>query len=295
MRAQENDRALDQDVASAQGHVQIDDPNRQLPEDLDRRVAALQPGDAQALVTLVRLNPDFIDAILTQASAIVGNQTVAQAIELLTAAPATVESPAQGRPVLPDYSLDGFDYDSSVLTLEGGDIAGDHVRFILMYPELRYKVLNGLALAHPELLDEAMERLHQLEAQRGEAEERKATEEEAANPNGAAPPSEAPAEAARTTEPAEVSQPTREEAAWIVGAKSYNAAHPEQVEEFNRMTQNACVGADGMLDPCLVSDWQAAHGVSPDGRVGPKTVEASRHAAGIGTPVPMPEGDLGLE
>ena len=290
MRAQENDRALDQDAAVVQGHTQIDDPNRQLPEDLERRVAALQPGDAQALVTLVRLNPDFVDAILTQAATSAGNQTVSQAIDLLSAAPVTAEAaPAQGAPVTPDYTVEGFDYDTSVLTLEGGDVAGDHVRFILMYPELRYKALNGLALAHPELLDETMDRLHRLEKERGtEQDERKATEQEADGTGGADAPTEKPAE----HEPA---QPSHEEAAWIVGAKAYNAAHPEQVEEFHRVTNNACVGPDGVADPKLISDWQAAHGVAPDGRVGPRTVEAARHAAGIGTPIAMPEGDLGLE
>lgn len=285
MRAQENDRALDQDVEPAQAHAQIEDPNRQLPEDLERRVAALQPGDPQALVTLVRLNPDFIDAILTQAAATAGNQTVSTAIDILMAAPATAAPAARGAAITPDYSVEGFDYDASVLTLEGGDVAGDHVRFITLYPELRHKVLNGLALAHPELLDEAMERLHRLEQARGiEDDEKKDTEQAAADAG-----SEAPVEAPATQASAQ------EEAAWIVGAKRYNAAHEDQLEEFNRVTQGVCVGQDGVADPKLISDWQAAHGLQPDGRVGPKTVEAARHAAGIGTPIPMPEGDLGLE
>lgn len=298
MRAQESDRELDQELAPGQATVTIDDPNRLLPAELERKLAALQPGDVQALVTLARLYPDFLDAILTQAGSIVGNHTVAQAIEQLTAAPITTAgqgeggeqeaavAPARGAPVTPDYSLEGFDYDSSVLTLEGGDIAGDHVRFILLYPDLRYKVLNGLAHAHPELLDETMERLHVIERGRGqEEEERKETEQEATEGDGQGAAQAAPKEG----------EGGEQEAAWIVGAKRYNAAHAEQVEEFNQHTKNACVGPDGELDPRLVSDWQAAHGVTPDGRVGPMTVDAARRAAGIGTPVPMPEGDLGLE
>lgn len=296
MRAQESDRELDQELAPEQATVTIDDPNRLLPEELERKLAALQPGDVQALVTLARMYPDFLDAILTQAASIVGNHTVAQAVEQLTEAPvvagpesagegeqAQVVAPVRGRPVDPDYSVDGFDYDSSVLTLEGGDIAGDHVRFILLYPDLRYKVLNGLAHAHPELLDETMERLHVIERGRGdEEEERKETEQQATEGDGQGAAQKAP-------------EGGEKEAAWIVGAKRYNAAHPEQVEEFNQHTQNACLGPDGVVDPKLVSDWQAAHGVTPDGRVGPMTVDAARRAAGIGQPVPMPEGDLGLE
>lgn len=298
MRAQESDRELDQELAPEQATVTIDDPNRLLPEDLQRKLQALQPGDVQALVTLARMYPDFLDAILTQASSIVGNHTVAQAIEQLTAAPVTaapdsaeqgevqVIAPARGRPVEPDYSVEGFDYDSSVLTLEGGDVAGDHVRFILLYPDLRYKVLNGLAHAHPELLDETMERLHVIERGRGdEEEERKETEQQATEGDGQGAAQKAP----------QGGEGGEKEAAWIVGAKRYNAAHPEQVEEFNQHTKNACMGPEGVLDPKLISDWQAAHGVTPDGRVGPMTVDAARRAAGIGTPVPMPEGDLGLE
>jgi beta-glucosidase-like glycosyl hydrolase len=98
------------------------------------------------------------------------------------AAPATAAPAARGAAITPDYSVEGFDYDASVLTLEGGDVAGDHVRFITLYPELRHKVLNGLALAHPELLDEAMERLHRLEQARGiEDDEKKDTEQAAAD------------------------------------------------------------------------------------------------------------------
>lgn len=298
MRAQESDRELDQELAPEQATVTIEDPHRLLPADLERKVAALQPGDVQALVTLARLYPDFLDAILTQAASLVGNHTVAQAIDQLTAAPITAApeaeqqgeqaaaAPVRGQPVAPDYSVEGFDYDSSVLTLEGGDVAGDHVRFILLYPDLRYKVLNGLAHAHPELLDETMERLHVIERGRGQEEdERKETEQEATEGGGQGAAQKASPEG----------EGADKEAAWIVGAKRYNAAHPEQVEEFNQHTKNACLGPDGVVDPKLVSDWQAAHGVTPDGRVGPMTVDAARRAAGIGTPVPMPEGDLGLE
>jgi hypothetical protein len=66
--------------------------------------------------------------------------------------------------------------------------------------------------------------------------------------------------------------------AWVAGAQRYNAAHAELVSEFNEATQGACKGADGELDAQAVARWQAQHGVAADGKVGPHTLSAARHA-----------------
>lgn len=63
---------------------------------------------------------------------------------------------------------------------------------------------------------------------------------------------------------------------WVAGARSYNLAHAGLVADFNAATQQACVNAEGKLDPLRVADWQEAHGLAADGRVGPKTLEASK-------------------
>jgi hypothetical protein len=284
----ENERSLELEPnAPVAVHSEMVDPERKLPPELGARLSRLQPGDAHALVALVREFPDFDDAILTQAAAIVGNQTTGQAIELLVAgnaAESEAATPTRGRPPVQDYSVAGFRYEESVLTLEGGDVVGDHLKFIAMYPELRNKVIDGLGQANPSLVDDLLARLAAEETAQDQAELREQTEREA---EGAAKDGDSEVETAPREE--------AKEASWVTGAKRYNAAHPEEVAEFNRVTRDACVGVDGVVDPALVSDWQAAHGLSPDGRIGEFTVEAARRAAGIGRPVPMPEGDLGLE
>jgi peptidoglycan hydrolase-like protein with peptidoglycan-binding domain len=259
------------------------DPDRRLPPELWMRIVNLQPGDARTIVTLAHQYPEFVDAILTQAAGTAGNHAVAQATEMLAANPVTeAVAPQRGHAIAQDLSYDGFDYTSSVLTLEGGDIVADHLKFLGMYPHLRTKVLQGLGEAHPELFDDMLERLHAHDKGKGkEASEKKITEAEV--------------EATGGGDVATAPKEEKKEATWITGAKRFNAAHAEHVDEFNRVTDNSCVGTDGVLDPALVSDWQVAHGVTPDGRVGAETVDAAKRAAGIGHPIPMPEGDLGLE
>ncbi|HEX6838143.1 MAG TPA: peptidoglycan-binding domain-containing protein, partial [Polyangia bacterium] len=58
-------------------------------------------------------------------------------------------------------------------------------------------------------------------------------------------------------------------------ATAFNERHAAEVAEFNQLTQNACIGEDGKLDPAAVKDWQRQHNVTPDGKVGPKTVAAA--------------------
>jgi murein L,D-transpeptidase YcbB/YkuD len=53
-------------------------------------------------------------------------------------------------------------------------------------------------------------------------------------------------------------------------AQRYNSAHPELAAEFARLT-----GVDpGSIR--MVSEWQAAHGLTPDGKIGPQTIAAAR-------------------
>lgn len=295
MSTHENEKALEveQEAAPAAVHATVEDPDRKLPPELWIRVINLQPGDYQTLVSLTRQYPDFVDAILTQASAVAGNRTVSQAIEVLAAnpvseTPAAATGPVRGRPTGYDYSAEGFDYSTSVLQLEGGDIIGDHVKVIAMYPHLRSKILDGLLHAHPELFDETLDRLHKAEGKLSGPTEKELTEKEQKSGGGQGETEATETESHQSGRPKDEAK----EASWITGAKRFNAAHAEEVAEFNRVTKDACLGPDGNLDPKLVSDWQASHGIAPDGRVGPATVDAARRANGIGHPIPITDEAL---
>jgi hypothetical protein len=62
---------------------------------------------------------------------------------------------------------------------------------------------------------------------------------------------------------------------WRKGARAYNAAHHALVEQFNAVTGDAC-GSGSDVDPEQIARWQKTNGVSPDGRVGPRTFHAAR-------------------
>ncbi len=67
-------------------------------------------------------------------------------------------------------------------------------------------------------------------------------------------------------------------------AKKYNNAHPEHVSKFNELTNDSCM-VEGQLDIGLVVAFQAKHGLSADGMVGPHTIGAAHHAKKtVGTP-----------
>ncbi len=307
MSTHEHEKALEQEVAPQQAQAVVEDPQRQLPPQIWNRLMHVQAGDAQALADLVRQNPDFSDAILTQAAstASIGNRTVAAAIDLLAAAPATEaappqqEMPAQGRPVQLDFSLEGFNYDDpNVQLLLNDDLIEDHVKFIEKYPHLRRKVMDGFLdrTNDRKMLDLFLDRLQAAEGKSATGpSEKEITEKEAAAESKEGTGVGNATEATETERPqAETSEATHneKESAWIVNAKRFNAAHPEEVAEFNRVTKDACLGPDGNLDPKLVSDWQASHGIAPDGRVGPATVDAARRANGIGHPIPITDEAL---
>jgi hypothetical protein len=64
---------------------------------------------------------------------------------------------------------------------------------------------------------------------------------------------------------------------WVADARRYNDIQEYLVEEFNDLTDYICLNDDsGKLDPKAVADWQRAHGLTADGKVGPHTVQAAR-------------------
>lgn len=67
------------------------------------------------------------------------------------------------------------------------------------------------------------------------------------------------------------------EPAWVAGARAYNAAHPELVDEFNELTSNvARLDGEGKVDPQAVARWQSHHGLAADGKIGSHTVAKAR-------------------
>jgi len=69
------------------------------------------------------------------------------------------------------------------------------------------------------------------------------------------------------------------EPAWATGARTYNDAHADLVAEFNAATNNSCLDATGQVAPEAVASWQRLHGVADDGRIGPRTLAASKTKA----------------
>ncbi|MCU1278458.1 MAG: hypothetical protein JWM53_2004 [bacterium] len=72
----------------------------------------------------------------------------------------------------------------------------------------------------------------------------------------------------------------RRDAAHDADAAAFNERHAAEAAEFGRLTNDACLGEDGKLDAAAVKEWQREHGVTPDGKIGPKTLAA---AGGSGT------------
>jgi hypothetical protein len=92
-----------------------------------------------------------------------------------------------------------------------------------------------------------------------------ALHDESDGPQKAAPPA-APKVAPAAAEPA-----------WLAGARSYNDAHPELVDEFNELTGDVCrLDGAGKVDLQAVARWQTHHGLAADGKIGHHTVAKAR-------------------
>lgn len=98
-----------------------------------------------------------------------------------------------------------------------------------------------------------------------------------ASPEQVQQEAEAPASESQSAEP-------EPESGWVVRARAFNANHPDEVALFNHATGYACT-VGGEVDPNAVANWQAANGVSPDGRVGKETADAAWELM----PVEMPQ------
>ena len=267
-----------QDVAPPQAEQQdVKGPSEEAR--VEALVMVLEPGDHEHLASLLRQHPGMRDAILIAAAQWVGNETISRALELLGEAPtqAPEVEPAMQDQVAVEEATETppaqFDWLTSPLALEGNfeGRVQEHVDFIHAHPALRETVLAQCAELEPALADAVREALQ-------------------------APPVALDAEAPAPTEqiqeevaevaPEPEKQTKKEAPGWVVRARAYNQAHANLVAEFNELTHFACVGpmdwidGDGVdsleVDPYLVAQWQQDAGLSPDGRVGPATLDAAK-------------------
>lgn len=167
-----------------------------------------------------------------------------------------------------------------------------------------HALLAKILKQHPEIRDEIIARANQvcgndcvakaLQILAG-GEEEQATEEEEDGKSADAPQPEpaAPAEVAPQQSAPEQSAPTQSETSeeetedeapkrvrlnrsQIARAIKYNESHRHFVRKFNKLTRHKLEGeSDEDVDPNVVAKWQAAHGLDPDGKVGPNTIAAA--------------------
>jgi hypothetical protein len=151
------------------------------------------------------------------------------------------------------------------------------VAYIKQHPAHREKVLAGVLEWDPHLFDGVM---------RGLA---------APAPEAEPAPCVTPAEIKEEPTSAEQKVEKKAESGWVTRAKEYNRCHPGLVDKFNQLTLYVCFSeTEPDVDPVKVADWQQAHGVPPDGRVGPQTVAAAEkqeEPAPAAEPAPVTAAD----
>lgn len=260
-------------------------------------LTVLEPGDYQLLAQALANHPEMREQILERATQLLGNDTVAKALQSLAGVQepesagerTTAEAPAattQGPAAEQDNN---FDYTTSPLALEYDEKAKekDHVDFMLANPQVADQVIAqaaeidlNLALNVADQYDAAAAAPKEEPAQQEETppavieETSKAAADEVRGEKpqqDEAPTAVTAQEAVENVEP--VVEPEKE-SGWVVRAREWNAEHADDVARFLAATGGACT-VDGVLDPNLVAQWQARHGVSVDGRIGEQTVEAA--------------------
>lgn len=274
-----------------QEEAAFEQPPAQQQDDVLLNLMVLEPGDHELLAQMIRNYPHLREQILERASADLGNDTVAKALQTLAGIPepeAPSEKAASEAPspaVQADTAQEPeFDYTTSPLALEYDEEAKikDHADFMRANPQVADQVLTQAAELDPNLavlslleLETPMiasaEQSEETPQQVVEETSKAAAEDIAAEQQTTAPApvtaEEAVQEAAPVVEP-------EKESGWVARAREFNTEHADEVARFLAATGGACL-VEGMLDPNLVAQWQAAHGIEVDGRVGPGTADAA--------------------
>ena len=256
-------------------------------------LSVLDSSDHKLLAQVLRDHPDLHEQIIARASADLGNDTVAKALEVLAGVP---EPEAPSEKAAADAPADGaqsgaateetFDYVTSPLTLEYDQNAKvkDHADFMLAHPEVADQVLAqtaeldvNLALQVAAEYDGAAGKPQEAPQQEEtppqviEETSKQAAQEVKAEPKSEEAAAQAPAQEVVEAKP---DKEPEQESGWVVRARGFNAEHADDVAQFLAATGGACL-VDGALDPNLVAQWQSRHGVDVDGRIGQQTVDAA--------------------
>jgi hypothetical protein len=231
------------------------DQTHGLPPHVYAQAMRLGPADAPALADLLTLYPDLSERILSVAAPQVGNAAVQRAITM-----AQNKSKARGRQGSLNQDemhefLDDAPAPAKTQGKPGTLTQAEMHEFLDDAPAPATQGKPGTlsqAEMHEFLDDPAPAKTQGKPGTLTQAEMHEFLDD---------------APAAATAEPA-----------WVAGARKYNDAHAELVSDFNELTNNSCLDANGQLDPQAVARWQQQHGVEADGRVGPHTLAAARHA-----------------
>jgi hypothetical protein len=250
-----------------------------LPQPVYEQVMRLGPGNVEGLRDLLARYPNFSQGILSVASHHMGAAAVRQAVK--RPGGLTQDQIRPGG----EFALEG-DAPKPGLTQDqirpGGEFAleGDAPKPRLTQDQIRPGgefALEGEA-PKPRLTQEQIRPGGEF-ALEGDAPKPRLTQEQIRPGGEFALEGNAPTAAAVP--------------AWVAGARKYNEAHTDLVSNFNVATGGSCLGSDGQLDPQAVSAWQRAHGLDPDGKVGPLTVAAAQRvsakpaSAGTGAGIPV--------
>jgi hypothetical protein len=136
-----------------------------------------------------------------------------------------------------------------------------------------HELLASLIRKHPDMQDKIVEEARKwvddatvkkaLELLGGEEEEASAASASETAADSDAEPGGSP----------KGSHDRKNEPGWVTRARAFNKRHDSDVTMFNYATKWSMAPDGTNPDPYLVAEWQAAHGLAPDGRVGEKTAQ----------------------
>lgn len=276
------------------------------------QVQGIQPGDAARLSVFLQQYPEFRDEIITAAQTHLGNATVQRALsagQMVGQAPTEdmrdmiddappVDAATEVAPVAPAIEAaavgvapDSNTWESVQLRLDAEPLTSNDIALAIKgYPEFREKIIT---YAQDQVgADVVKEAIAIVDAPPPTSE----PEPQAAPP--VSEPGPTPGESPATAPSVDVEE--EKQPAWISRAREWNAVHADWAAEFSALTIDALRyhNEDGAfeLDPVKVAHWQSEQGLDPDGKVGPKTLEAaqelSKRAAAARGQAPEDQAEL---
>jgi len=254
--------------------TQSSEPSLEFRPDLKDAMLRMNPADAGPLGEMLKLYPNLSREILSFAASHLGNAFVQRAIAVAQG------SKAQGRGAsMSQDEVRGY--------LEDSPAKAPPAKGLLSNQEMHEFLDDGPAKAPPakgplsnqemhEFLDDGPAKAPPAKGPLSNQEMHEFLDDGPAK----APPTAAP-KATPAAEPV-----------WVAGARAYNAAHSDLVDEFNDLTDDvARLGGEAKVDPQAVARWQGHHGLAPGGKMGPPTVAKARTRKAKGPAVAAAQTD----